>query len=94
MTDSLITGQKRREVAIGPEVSAAPGPPADLLSIGPDSVVLMDAYFNGYRARSARPDAHINTDLRTRQAERLQFIAGVDISATAALEQAAKLFIA
>jgi hypothetical protein len=28
MTDSLITGQKRREVAIRPEVSAAPGPPA------------------------------------------------------------------
>jgi hypothetical protein len=48
----LITGQKRREVAIGPEVSAAPGPPADLLSIGPDSVVLMGAWFNGYRARA------------------------------------------
>jgi hypothetical protein len=47
-----------------------------------------------YDGTSARPDARINTDLRTRQAEWLQFIAGVDISATAALEQAAKLFIA
>ncbi len=47
-----------------------------------------------YDGASARLEAHINTDLRTREAEWLQFIADLDISTPAALEHAAKLFIA
>ena len=47
-----------------------------------------------YSGTSARLEAHINTDLRTHQADWQQLITGVDISTPALLERAARRFIA
>ena len=47
-----------------------------------------------YGGTSARLQAHINSDLRTHQADWEQFIAGADISTPTALERMARRFIA
>jgi two-component system, OmpR family, sensor kinase len=47
-----------------------------------------------YGGTSARLQTHINADLRTHQVDWQQYIAGVDISTPAALELAARRFIA
>ncbi len=80
MVRRLLPAGLRAQLALSIALVAALGVIASFLAL--------------YGGTSARLQTHINADLRTHQADWQQFIAGMDISTPAALEQTARRFIA